>query len=136
MNKLIYFLLYKVFSCSAHHLSKSSVNTPGYSIVETCFFNSNALPIMEPMSSLHEFFFVVGTFKIKGQQLISDVIDAALESGYRSIGKPDPYRHLCPRTTKVTTLNIDDNLELSLFGIYNTMTIYNIVDCVPRVHHV
>ena len=25
---------------------------------------------------------------------------------------------------------------LSLFGICNTMTIYNIVDCVPRVHHV
>ena len=27
-------------------------------------------------------------------------------------------------------------VELSLFGIYNTMTIYNIVDCVPQVHHV
>ena len=31
---------------------------------------------------------------------------------------------------------IFEAVELSLFGIYNTITILNIVECVPRVHHV
>jgi len=32
-------------------------------------------------------FFIVGTYTIRGQQLISEVIDAALNVGYRAIGK-------------------------------------------------
>ena len=31
--------------------------------------------------------FIVGTFKVRGHQLISKVIDAALNAGYRAIGK-------------------------------------------------
>ena len=33
------------------------------------------------------FVFIVGTFKVRGHQLISEVIDAALDAGYRAIGK-------------------------------------------------
>ena len=55
---------------------KSAVSVVKYTCV--CYF-----------ITYHEVFafLIVGTYTIRGQQLISEVVDAALNVGYRAIGK-------------------------------------------------
>lgn len=53
------------------------------------------------------FYATVGTFKIRDEQIISSVIDTALECGYRLIGT-HPKLALFPR---LLYIGMDDNLE-------------------------
>ena len=71
------------------------------------------------------------------QALLFDIIvQFAHSSSFRSSSLSSPLYFNFHRPPSHVVLLSSHHLSLSLFRKYNTMTILNIVSCVPRVHHV